>query len=143
MLDVSQSDSEAELRGNRKIAAPYRGAVVLVNFDTDQRKPWFIKALRADGQPLTFGYEVNDIHGHNIGVVGREASYLFAPMKYRHRLMWQLISNKGFHAQSPSVKRLMKVKLYLPVIVRWFYGNSHNAIYINDDGYACELCGML
>ena len=28
MLDVSQSDSEAELRGNRKIAAPYRGAVV-------------------------------------------------------------------------------------------------------------------
>ena len=33
MLDVSQSDSEAELRGNRKIAAPYRGAVVLVNFD--------------------------------------------------------------------------------------------------------------
>lgn len=111
MLDVSQSDSEAELRGNWKIAAPYRGAVVLVNFDTDQRKPWFIKALRADGQPLTFGYEVNDIHGHNIGVVGREASYLFAPMKYRHRLMWQLISNKGFHAQSPSVKRLMKVEI--------------------------------
>ena len=71
MLDVSQSDSEAELRGNRKIAAPYRGAVVLVNFDTDQRKPRFIKALRSDGQPLTFGYEVNDIHGHNIGVVGR------------------------------------------------------------------------
>ena len=76
MLDVSQSDSEAELRGNRKIAAPYRGAVVLVNFDTDQRKPWFIKALRADGQPLTFGYEVNDIHGHNIGVVG-QGSQLF------------------------------------------------------------------
>ncbi len=76
MLDVSQSDSEAELRGNRKIAAPYRGAVVLVNFDTDQRKPWFIKALRADGQPLMFGYEVNDIHGHNIGVVG-QGSQLF------------------------------------------------------------------
>ena len=48
----------------------------LVNFDTDQRKPWFIKALRADGQPLTFGYEVNDIHGHNIGVVG-QGSQLF------------------------------------------------------------------
>lgn len=73
--------------------------------------PGFIKALRADGQPLMFGYEVNDIHGHNIGVVGQEASYLFAPMKYRHRLMWQLISNKDFHAQSPSVKRLMKVEI--------------------------------
>lgn len=34
------------------------------------------KALRADGQPLTFGYEVNDIHGHNIGVVG-QGSQLF------------------------------------------------------------------
>lgn len=101
-----------QVRSNRKIAAPYRGAVVLVNFDTDQRKPWFIKALRTDGQPLTFGYEVNDIHGHNIGVVGQvEASYLFAPMKYRRRLMWQLISNKDFHAQSPSVKRLMKVEI--------------------------------
>ncbi|WP_113640496.1 fimbrial biogenesis outer membrane usher protein [Escherichia albertii] len=76
MLDVSQSDSETELRGNRKIAAPYRGAIVLVGFDTDQRKPWYIKALRADGQPLTFGYEVNDNHGHNIGVVG-QGSQLF------------------------------------------------------------------
>ncbi|ENT3783555.1 fimbria/pilus outer membrane usher protein, partial [Escherichia coli] len=71
MMDVSQSDSETELRGNRKMTAPYRGAVVLVDFDTDQRKPWFIKALRSDGQPLTFGYEVNDMHGHNIGVVGQ------------------------------------------------------------------------
>lgn len=70
MMDVLQSDSETELRGNRKMTAPYRGAVVLVDFDTDQRKPWFIKALRSDGQPLTFGYEVNDMHGHNIGVVG-------------------------------------------------------------------------
>lgn len=52
MLDVSQSSSETELRGNRKVAAPYRGAVVLVNFDTDQRKPWFIKAQRPDGSPL-------------------------------------------------------------------------------------------
>ena len=52
--------------------------VVLVNFDTDQRKaPGLLKALRADGQPLMFGYEVNDIHGHNIGVVGR--SQLFIP----------------------------------------------------------------
>ncbi|EJE0528483.1 TPA: FimD/PapC C-terminal domain-containing protein, partial [Escherichia coli] len=30
----------------------------------------------ADGQSLTFGYEVNDIHGHNIGVVG-QGSQLF------------------------------------------------------------------
>ena len=76
MLDVSQSDSETELRGNRKIASPYRGAVLLVRFDTDQRKPWFIRAQRPDGSPLTFGYEVLDIHGHNVGVVG-QGSQLF------------------------------------------------------------------
>lgn len=76
MLDVSQSSSEAELRGNRKVAAPYRGAVVLVNFDTDQRKPWFIKAQRPDGSPLIFGYDVVDHHGHNVGIVG-QGSQLF------------------------------------------------------------------
>ncbi|EGW0978983.1 fimbrial biogenesis outer membrane usher protein [Salmonella enterica subsp. enterica serovar Agona] len=76
MLDVSQSSSETELRGNRKVAAPYRGAVVLVNFDTDQRKPWFIKAQRPDGSPLIFGYDVVDHHGHNVGIVG-QGSQLF------------------------------------------------------------------
>ena len=76
MLDVSQSESETELRGNRKITSPYRGAVLLVHFDTDQRKPWFINAQRPDGSPLTFGYEVDDIHGHNVGVVG-QGSQLF------------------------------------------------------------------
>lgn len=76
MLDTSQSESETELRGNRKVVAPYRGAVMQVQFATEQRKPWFIRALRTDGSPLTFGYEVEDEHGHNIGVVG-QGSQLF------------------------------------------------------------------
>lgn len=76
MLDTSQSESETELRGNRKVVAPYRGAVMQVQFATDRRKPWFIRALRRDGSPLTFGYEVEDEHGHNIGVVG-QGSQLF------------------------------------------------------------------
>lgn len=76
MLDISNTNSETELMGNRHSAAPYRGAVVLVKFETDQRKPWFIRALRPDGSPLTFGYEVEDSHGQNIGVVG-QGSQLF------------------------------------------------------------------
>ncbi len=76
MLDTSQSESETELRGNRKVVAPYRGAVMQVEFATDRRKPWFIRALRRDGSPLAFGYEVEDEHGHNIGVVG-QGSQLF------------------------------------------------------------------
>lgn len=76
MLDVSNTNSETDLQGNRRNVAPYRGAVVLTTFDTDQRKPWYIRAQRPDGSPLTFGYEVEDNHGHNIGVVG-QGSQLF------------------------------------------------------------------
>lgn len=76
LLDISQSLSETELRGNRKIVVPYRGAVLRVRFDTDQSQPWFIKARRSDGSPLGFGYDVEDIHGHNVGVVG-QGSQLF------------------------------------------------------------------
>lgn len=76
MIDASQSESKTELRGNRKIVAPYRGAVVQVQFTTDRRKPWFIKARSANGSPLSFGYDVEDEHGHMIGVVG-QGSQLF------------------------------------------------------------------
>ena len=51
-------------------------AVVKAQFDTDQRKPWYFKALRPDGSPLTFGYEVESEQGENIGLVG-QGSMLF------------------------------------------------------------------
>ncbi|MCV5282241.1 fimbria/pilus outer membrane usher protein, partial [Escherichia coli] len=57
VLDIANSESETELQGNRQIIAPYRGAVSYVQFTTDQRKPWYIQALRPDGSPLTFGYD--------------------------------------------------------------------------------------
>lgn len=76
LLDVSNSETQTELLGNRQRVAPVRGAVTLLRFDTDARKPWFIKARRADGSPLTFGYDVVDSHGHNIGLVG-QGSRLF------------------------------------------------------------------
>ncbi|HFK3154690.1 fimbrial biogenesis outer membrane usher protein [Citrobacter sedlakii] len=75
-LDISDTDSTTELQGNRKSVAPYRGAVVKARFDTDPRKPWYFRALRPDGTPLTFGYEVEDPQGINIGLVG-QGSTLF------------------------------------------------------------------
>lgn len=75
-LDVSGSATQTELIGNRKSVAPVRGAVVLAHFDTDTRKPWFIKAQRPDGTPLTFGNDVEDSGGHNVGLVG-QGSRLF------------------------------------------------------------------
>ncbi len=47
-----------------------------MQFTTDQRKPWYIQALRPDGSPLTFGYDVLDLQENNIGVVG-QGSRLF------------------------------------------------------------------
>ncbi len=38
--------------------------------------PWYIQALRPDGSPLTFGYDVLDLQENNIGVVG-QGSRLF------------------------------------------------------------------
>lgn len=70
-LDVSDSESEVALLGNRKVTVPYRGAVVLVEFDTEKSKPFYFHARRANGEPLTFGYEVEDENGNNIGLVGQ------------------------------------------------------------------------
>lgn len=58
------------------VIQPHIGGSRSGDVDTDQRKPWYIRAQRPDGSPLTFGYEVEDIHGHNIGVVG-QGSQLF------------------------------------------------------------------
>ncbi len=35
----------------------------------------------------------------------------------------------------------MKVEIIFASNSQVVLGNSHNAIYINDDSYACELCG--
>ncbi|WPO94444.1 fimbrial biogenesis outer membrane usher protein [Buttiauxella sp. HR94] len=75
-LDTSHSGSDVALNGNRKGVVPYRGAVVLAKFETDSRKPWFFQARRPDGSPLTFGYEVEDESGQNVGMVA-QGSQLF------------------------------------------------------------------
>ncbi|EDV0714020.1 fimbrial biogenesis outer membrane usher protein [Salmonella enterica subsp. enterica] len=70
-LDVSESESDVALLGNRKVTVPYRGAVVVVDFETETSKPFYFLARRADGEPLTFGYEVEDDEGNNVGLVGQ------------------------------------------------------------------------
>lgn len=70
-LDIANSHSDVALQGNRKGVVPYRGAVVLTEFETDRRKPWYFVARRPDGSPLSFGYEVEDNFGNNVGLVGQ------------------------------------------------------------------------
>lgn len=76
MLDLSDTNSDVALLGNRKGTVPYRGAVVMTEFETDRRKPWYFLAERPDGSPLSFGYEVEDDIGNNVGLVG-QGSRLF------------------------------------------------------------------
>ncbi len=83
---------------------------MLVNFDTDQRKPWFIKAQRPDGSPLIFGYDVVDHHGHNVGIVGQGSQLFIRTNDIPPEVSVPVDKEQGFHVQSPLVKRLMKVK---------------------------------
>ncbi len=46
-LDVSGSESDVALLGNRKVTVPYRGAVVVVDFETETSKPFYFLARRA------------------------------------------------------------------------------------------------
>ncbi|HEB0853737.1 fimbrial biogenesis outer membrane usher protein [Citrobacter werkmanii] len=76
MLDLSDSNSDVTLLGNHKGTVPYRGAVVMAEFETDRRKSWNFRAQRTDGSPLSFGYEVEDNTGNYVGLVG-QGSRLF------------------------------------------------------------------
>ena len=51
MLDLSDTNSDVALLGNRKGTVPYRGAVVMTEFETDRRKLWYFLAERPDGSP--------------------------------------------------------------------------------------------
>jgi P pilus assembly protein, porin PapC len=113
ILDVSNSTTQTELRGNRQSVAPVRGAVVLVNFETDERKPWFIKARRPDGSPLTFGYDVIDIHGHNIGLVGQGSRLFIRSDDISHGIFVQLDKEQGTTCALSFEKPLDEAKTYI------------------------------
>ena len=113
MLDISQSSSDTELKGNRKIVAPYRGAVVQINFETDQRKPWFIKAKRHDGSPLIFGYEVLDIHGHDVGVVGQGSQLFIRTNEIPPEISVAVDKEKGLSCTITFDKTIDESKVYI------------------------------
>ncbi|STL74056.1 putative outer membrane protein [Escherichia coli] len=71
----------------------------------------FIKALRADGQPLMFGYEVNDIHGHNIGVVGQGSQLFIRTNEVPPSVNVAIDKQQGLSCTITFVKRLMKVEI--------------------------------
>ena len=71
MLDMSTSQSDATLLGNRRTLVPWRGAVVMADFETDTRKSWYVQAKQLNGEPLPFGSKVFNDAGEEIGLVGQ------------------------------------------------------------------------
>lgn len=110
MLDIADSKSDVALLGNRKNTVPYRGAVVMTQFETDKRKPRYFISQRPDGSPLPFGYEVEDESSNNVGLVGQEVGYLFAPMMFPRRFASRLINSRNNSALLPLITLLMRIK---------------------------------
>lgn len=75
-LSDTGHSSGAEISGNVANHVPYYGAVSYLKFETDPRRPFQLRAQRADGAPLPFGAEVLDESGRSIGFVG-QASVLY------------------------------------------------------------------
>ena len=60
------------------------------NLIPTQRKPRYFKALRPDGFPLTFGYEVESEQGENIGLVGQGSMLIYS-------VLMTYLQNKSCH----------------------------------------------
>ncbi|MGP0844107.1 fimbria/pilus outer membrane usher protein [Serratia sp. CY83965] len=75
-LSDTGHSSGAEISGNVANHVPYYGAVSYLKFETDQRRPFQLRAQRADGAPLPFGAEVMDENARPVGFVG-QASVLY------------------------------------------------------------------
>ena len=74
ILDASQApENAAELMGNVQDIVPYAGAVTLINFKTDARQEFYLRAVRHNGKPLPFGTEVTDGQHNSIGYVGQNS----------------------------------------------------------------------
>lgn len=86
ILSETNESEGADLVGNIENYVPYKGAVTLVNFETDQRQKYIIKAVKEDGSPLPFGAEVQDEKGSTVGYVG-QASKLYVKSEHTNYLI--------------------------------------------------------
>jgi outer membrane usher protein len=75
-LDPQGTSLNVQLKSTSARVAPFFGAAVMLNFDTEQGRAFIIKAKRRNGDALPFGAEVVDESGAQVGSVG-QANRLF------------------------------------------------------------------
>ena len=57
-LDISEMHSDVEVKNTRSTTVPRSGAVVLVNFETDQGRSVLMELMRDDGGFIPLGADV-------------------------------------------------------------------------------------
>jgi len=70
-LDTSTLTADVEVKNNSTLAVPRSGAVVRVDFETDQGRSAVIELIRSDKGFIPLGADVFDEKGENIGTVGQ------------------------------------------------------------------------
>lgn len=70
-LDISDMRSDVEVKNTRSTTVPRNGAVVLVNFETDQGRSVLMELARDDNGFIPLGADVQTEKGVSVGSVGQ------------------------------------------------------------------------
>lgn len=70
-LDISTLENDVEVKNTSTIAVPRSGAVVLVNFETDEGRSLVLELLRSDKGFIPLGADVFNEKNESVGTVGQ------------------------------------------------------------------------
>ena len=70
-LDTSTLTADVDVKNNSTITVPRSGAVVMVNFETNQGRSAVLELIRSDQGFIPLGADVFNEEGENIGTVGQ------------------------------------------------------------------------
>lgn len=70
-LDISSLESDVEVKNTSTIAVPRSGAIIRVDFETDQGRSLLLDLHRSDNGFIPLGADVLNEQGLSIGAVGQ------------------------------------------------------------------------
>lgn len=70
-LDISTLETDVEVKNTSAVTVPRSGAVVLVNFETDEGRSLILELQRSDKGFIPLGADVLNEKNEPIGTVGR------------------------------------------------------------------------
>lgn len=70
-IDISKLESDVEVKNTSSVTVPRSGAIVRVEFETDQGRSLLLELHRSDNGFIPLGADVLDDQGHSVGSVGQ------------------------------------------------------------------------